>query len=319
MQMTLADKLVAVEKTHGVDLEFFGSLIMYTIADCRVKKDELQQEFLRAGIDLKYLPRNIHPRDAYRRATKVAQVNRVPLEKGEYLNLLVREVKMDQHEIIRKLVREVVNANNERLEYLPIAKFRLTQDQLSAQYEDGVQLKDVELDKIEEVLEAYEENKKCYDGPNIANLIKNILHSCNPVSIRPTGGMTFIPEQFSDIVQSVDNFINRLNEYSVSKTFKSRAYTVPVVNTEKQRRMVEESLEDQVKAESESLVKEMADLLTSGKNFRKQTIDGFIARVRSLKEMVSQYEEMLEYESDSAKGSLEIARKQALAMLEKME
>lgn len=311
------DNLVAINKQQGVDLDFIGSLIWHTISDCKITRDQVQDLFYQTGIDSKYLPKHINHRDAFRRATKIAEINRVPIEKGKYLNLLVREVKMDKEEMIRTITREVVDANNERLEYTEIIKLRLTGSNLSSEYMASVS--DIEMEQAEKVLDVYQENRKHYEGTNMRLLVKNMLSDCSPVSVRPSGGVNFVPVKHEEFAQAIKNFINGLDQYNITKTGKSQAWTVPVVNAQEQREMVEQSLEIQVKSESESLIKEMTSLIKSGNPFREKTVQGYVDRIKSLKKIVAEYEEMLEFQATSAKSALELALRQAVTLLEKVE
>jgi DNA-binding protein H-NS len=92
-----------------------------------------------------------------------------------------------------------------------------------------------------------------------------------------------------------------------------------LVDTEEQRAMVQESLEDQVKAASKALTDEMANLLHQANQGKKKitsaTIDNYLARVQELKAMVAEYQEMLEVEMVGAQANLGLARAQAMKLL----
>lgn len=317
MSNAVTEKLVAVEAQQGVSLNFIGSLMWYTISDCKVSKDELQGMFLRTGISFQHLPRSINHRDAFRRATRVAEANRVPAEKGRHINYLVREVKMDEKELIRTITREVVDANNERLEYTEIVKLRLSGDNLSV--EPSAAATPGEVDNASKVVTVYHENMEHYDGSNMRTLVKNLLYRCDPVSVRPSGGVYYTPVKHEQFVQAIKSFINELEQFNVTVAGKSQAWTIPVVDASEQRAMVKQSLEDQMSRESQSLINEMAEIIKGGKPFRQKTAQGYIDRVKDLRKMVTEYEESLEFQAISAKSALEIAMKQAVILLEKAE
>src|SRR5690554_103584 len=108
------DTLVAVEKITGAKIDFIGSLLWYTVTDCRISSSELSRLFAESGFSSTFLPKPINVRDAFRRSTKDVEIVKHPIngDNKKYLNLLVREVKMDKTVIVRQLVREVVDSEN---------------------------------------------------------------------------------------------------------------------------------------------------------------------------------------------------------------
>jgi hypothetical protein len=90
--------------------------------------------------------------------------------------------------------------------------------------------------------------------------------------------------------------------------------TVPLVDREEYREVIAESLEDFVQKEARSLVEEMASL-RGQEGVGKRRAEGILGRVRSLKDSVKEYEELLETRSTEARANLEVASKQARALL----
>jgi len=310
------ENLVAVEKIVGTKAEFIGQLLWYTLTDCRITREELSREFDNYGIDKKYLPRPINNRDAFRRSTGAAEVKRYPLQEGKkYLNLLVREVKVDNDEIVRQVVREVVDAKNKRLSYKPIVSLRLTEDVFAADVHES--LSEFEQKCIDKVTKQYGVNKNHYEGSHIRATVKAILSDCYPISVRPSGGVLFVPKQHEETIEGVKNIIRAMNHYSVT-SFDSRAWTVPVVDLNEQREMVEASLEDQVRKESDDLIKDMKKALGQDK-VGSRAVQTFVNRAKGLRTLVEQYEEMLEFESAKAQSAIEIVMQQAMALMEKVD
>lgn len=302
------------------EANFLGRILWFTISDMKVSHEQLKTAFNNAGIDEKYLPKPISPRDAFRRATKVAEAKRIKLSDDQYLNLLVREVKMSDDEIIRQLVREVVDSKNVRLEYLPVANLVLKDD------------KDFEAYKLPAVGSLYKEEniallkvgnefdccKDNYNGRHVRELVQNILNSCDPVSVRPSGGVYFTPEKYSSTVQALSDLVRELSQYSID-TERSRLYSIPVIDAVEHRVMVTESLEDQVKNDSQSLVAEMAKILKDGKTITPKLAEQYINRVKQLRETVKKYEDMLQTEILGTQSAMDIAMQQAKKLLDNVE
>lgn len=302
------------------EANFLGRILWFTVSEMRVSADQLKAAFQNAGIDEKYLPKPISPRDAFRRATKVAEAKRIKLDNDRYLNLLVREVKMSDDEIVRQLVREVVDSKNVRLEYLPVANMKLVNDtdfitEPIVPRHDLYNDEDIALLKVENEFDRCKDN---YNGRHVRELVQNILNGCRPVAVRPSGGVYFVPEEFADAVQALSNMIRELSQYSIDAE-RSRMYHVPVIDVQEHRVMVAESLEDQVKNDSQSLIAEMAKILKDGRNITQKTAEQYINKVKDLKKMVAKYEDMLNTEILNVQECMNIALEQAKKLLENVE
>ena len=313
------DNLLVLDNKQ-FEANFLGRILWFTISDCRINYSQLETAFNNAGIDEKYLPKPISPRDAFRRATKIAEAKRVKLDNDRYLNLLVREVKMSDDEIVRQLVREVVDSKNVRLEYLPAANMKLVNDtdfitEPIVPRHDLYNDEDIALLKVENEFDRCKDN---YNGRHVRELVQNILNGCRPVAVRPSGGVYFVPEEFADTVQALSNMIRELSQYSIDVE-RSRMYHVPVIDVQEHRVMVAESLEDQVKSNSQSLISEMANILKSGRNITMKTAEQYIQKVKSLKKMVAEYEDMLNTEILNVQECMNIALEQAKKLLENVE
>ncbi|MFZ5633592.1 MAG: hypothetical protein ACOY40_12170 [Bacillota bacterium] len=99
-------------------------------------------------------------------------------------------------------------------------------------------------------------------------------------------------------------------------SYRSSLYSIDVLDTDEYRKMVEESLEDQIAHESESLVKEMAGILENDeKTLTQPAAQKFIERVQELDKLVANYEDMLQTQIISAQANVKLAMQQAMALL----
>jgi hypothetical protein len=313
------ESLVALEKA-GVDVQFLGSLLWFTIADLRVTREELAAAIHEAGVDQKYLPRPISPRDAFRRATKRVEMKEYPLGDGRFLNLLVRDVAQDREKIVRHVVREIRDKQNVRLQFLPVVDLRLLEDDLGATLAiiPMTDLMDDERRAVERFRKDFEAEKMSYNGGTVRDIIMEVLQDCDPVKVRPSGGVYFTPEEHGEKIEALKRLVGELAQYNTNG-HKSTLWSIPVINAEEQKEMLQESLEDQVRADSASLVMEMLDLIEGGK--RKITpalAQQYIERVQRLGNLVGKYEEMLQVQTVSAKANYELAMGQAIALLSRV-
>jgi hypothetical protein len=317
------DNLVAMERS-GVDVQFLGSLVWFTISDCRVVRDDLAAAFDEAGIDQKYLPKPISPRDAFRRATKRIEMKEIPIgdaSEEKFLNLLIRDVRQNKDVIVRHVVREIRDRQNTRLQHLAVADLRLTeQGKYSAL---GMQplatLLKEEAAAIDAFMVDYDIEQENYNGRTVRDIIWSVLRDCDPVNVRPSGGVYFTPEEHREKIDSLKRLVSILSKHNTNG-HKSSLWSIPVINADEQKEMLQESLEDQVREDSQVLVKEMVDLLgdSAKRKVTKALAQQYIERVQRLGNLVDKYEQTLQYEAVSAKSNYELAMQQAVTLLAKV-
>lgn len=314
--MVKVENLIAINNAR-VEVAYLGSLVWFTISDLRITREQLAEAFAQAGIDKAHLPKPICPRDAFRRASSNAELKNWELGGDIRMNILIREVKADGKTIIRQAVRELVDKNNVRLQYQPYAQLELQGEEINVKWLNPVEAK-VEADTVEKIKRDYQTEKESYNGRTIRDIITNVLRECNPVAVRPSGGVYFVPQQYEDAVRALQKLVKALAQHSITDR-KSQLWTVPVIDAEEQREMLQTSLEEQVASEAKSLLEEMTRIIKTGQRLTKSMTQKYIERVRELSNLVKEYEEMLETQAIAARANLEVVQAQAMALLEKAE
>lgn len=340
-----AERLLATRGPEGdkEPTEYLGWLVWYSSSDVRIMRDELEEALKKSGLDAKYLPGPINARDAFRRASTIEVDKRFPLEGNRFLNLLVREVTTGKREetqpvqtgrktrsdnkpdeLVRQVVREIVDARNRRLDYRPVAQLTLEEDgrvtttYLTQSTDGKIDLYQQERDLLRQVVDDYKVNQEHYSGQHIRMLTKEVLGDTRPVAVRPTGGVYFVRREFEPIVSSLKTLLNdHINPKT--ETRRTKLYRVPVIDSEEQRANVQESLEEQVKTETKSLIEEMGEILKEHKAITKGRAQQYMERARALTSMVNEYEELLESELVGTKALLDATRQQAATLLRRVE
>lgn len=311
--MVKIENLKAIQGGEKVEIEYLGSLVWSTVSDIlNIPIDDVKNALTEVGLD-KFMPRPINPRHAFRRVTKAFEIKKSPYGKDNYVNLLVRDVKYEGGEIVRQLVREVVDGQNKRLDYKPVLQLEIGENDQIAITPLVKNLIPAEQAVVEQLPKAHEEALHNFDGTHIRYMFSNIMQQCNPVSVRPNGGVSFIPQKYAQRVNAAKALAKRLNGYSGNV----RMWSVPVIDATEHREMVEESLEEQITAGSLSLIEEMKTVMQdSSRGPTTRMAKGFADRVRKLKDAVTEYEELLETQATKARADLELAQVQAVKMME---
>ena len=322
-----ADKvdLAALAGTEPNDRsELLGHLFWFTISGLAMTRQQLEACLDAAGISPAMLPGPIRDCDAFRRATTAVERKRVEADgKDLFWNLLVREVRSNSHEVVRHLVVETVDARNVRLGYADLRSLRLNRP--------GHGIEQADLDcaaapgawaladrATAEALHLYQECLTHYNDRHIREALAAILGPGEPVCVRPSGGVYFIPRRHQELLLRARALVRSLDPYSIAGG-RSRLYHVPVVDGSDQREMVEISLEEQVQAELRRLTTEMADLLKAGKAIRPATADGYIQRIRALGKQTATYRELLQTDLVELEAAVDLVREQGMVLLARAE
>ena len=124
-------------------------------------------------------------------------------------------------EIVRHLVVETIDKNNQSLHYDPeVAIMRFEKETANIFYTSKTS-KAKEL--AEKVKEIYPRCLNNYGSRHIRELVSKILASMGPIPVRPTGGVYFVPAKHEAKLLNLLNFLKKIG--------KSEGFKVPLVNS----------------------------------------------------------------------------------------
>ena len=317
--MVKVENLKAIEGGKAVEIEYLGSLLWMSVSNSvKIKAPELEMELKGLGLE-EFMPRKINPRDAFRRATRDVEVKREQYGEGTYINLLVRPVKTVGEVMVRQLVREVVDGQNTQLAYEPVVQFEIRDDGTHVISPLVADLHEKEQSAMESVGPLYEEAMTTYEGDHLRRLIERVLNKCAPISVRPSGGVHFIPQKHVDDMDTLKVLVKKLASYE-EKQGATRIWSVPVIDAEEHREMVEESLENQVMDGTLNMIEEMKKLVQdSSREVQTTTIQQYVYQIKKMNALVGDYEEMLEFQATQARENLELAHHLAMKLMGKVE
>lgn len=283
-----------------------GLLVWYTVGSLEISRDSIAKLFDEIGIDRAYLPREISPRNAFRRAMKKFETTGVPLENGYNVNYLPRLVKGGREKIIYHIVKEVVDPQNVRLSYEPIIEVSYN-DRLSV---TGMMKLTVEEYNMEaEIAPAVSHCINHYGSEAVRQIFRRITEKCCRVMLRESGGVYFIPEAYGDEVTKMEKFAEKMEDFSVSD-WTTRVYSLPVNRETKNVQMVTDHLDKDIGQEAARILDEIDKCAKPSKRAR----DAMVKKVQDLKDKLTLYEDQLGI-IVNAKVDLEAASKKIMRML----
>lgn len=319
-------------------LALLGYLFWFSVSEMAVGRVALIGAMEDSGLDLRFAPGEASACDAFRRATSSLAKSGIQMETNSQsrlfgterrrANLLVRDVRTRGRSIIRQLVREVVDSVGGTLEHKVVAQFELSPADEIAAFPLTSELLEEERDLLSKARPAFEEARRSYDSGAVRRMVFRVISECSPVALRSSGGVYFVPATHEPAIRCVERFVaelkDRLKQREAEESERrglerTLVMAVELVDREDYRDAIAASLDEQVDREANALIREMADVLSRQRSITKRRQEDFFARVRSLKKAVSEYEALLEREVSDARANLELAQREAVSMLSKIE
>lgn len=289
-----------------------GHLVWYGLRDVRIGRQDLQDLLNSAGIGSFSMPPEIRPPDAFRRATTSIST-RTPkdLGNGKFENIMVRDVYSDSKEIVRHIIREETDSQNKRINYGKIGQvvYNRVLEKMSVginpQYEHHKN----------KIIQVYNELVEYYTGKHIRDMVYKMVHDTNPVNVRPAGGVYFVANTYTGTVESLETFVASINRYGVTGTDEAVFESVPMLDIEKQRKLIFDKYESQCSISVEATLGELAQLLKADKAPSPKIKTNYVNKVKELKQGISKYEDLLERDMECSRLKCQLLQDQVKQLL----
>ncbi len=245
---------------------------------------------------------------------------------------MVRDVRTSGVELVRHVVRETVDSENKRLSYEPVYELSLAGGSRPESLPTGApeavpvvaaralvdDVLDEERKLVEEVARSFEVERERYDSRAVRRLVTAILRDASPVNLTESGGVYFVPRDGGPTVRSLETLVEAVRELAPGGR-RSKFETHYFVDKEEYREDLEDHLEEQIRDEASSLIDELSGILRGTSKITAKRQEGFIERFRGLKKTVEKYRGLLESELKGTSTNLELAEKQMLEMMVRVE
>lgn len=318
--MELNGKEVGAVQAEGLTAEVLekipvlGNLTWFNLCEVEITKEDIEDLFTSIGIDEKFMPQAIKPENAFKRATSLMNKQwrnkSVPIdgEDGKYYTFMVRDVASKMGKIVRHVVAEVRDETNEQLSYKDVGKFvyKHSNQQMEVSTEPGWE------SVVSEAQTTFANKLKFYENAHVRQIVLNMLNSTDPISVRPTGGVFFVPDGGSQVLGQMGEFIEALNDYAPADVATPASLdSVLVMDVEQQRKMISNRFDAQVQTDADKMIAEMAEFLTDEKKVvKKATLQRFLSGYNDTKDAVKTYEELLKKDMTFATTQLDLMKHQ---------
>jgi hypothetical protein len=301
--------LTAVKQNDQLNPDnLLGYLEFHALPDLQIRKDDLATLWKKHGLPHEFLPGEIRPCDAFRRATTAAQGEvQANWNGGSQYNarLLVREVKSDAGEIVRLLVREIVDSKNEVLDYGTAGKITFMRNSGTVKTEctwgllseygyDGV---------LRKMSDTYNDFTAFHSRDTVRNLTTRVLRSTNPVSIVSHSSGKFVPKRSKAMLSNLKGLPQDLRKYA--KEQDCGMEILPIIDTKDQRELVARRASIELTGELDEVMSDFADYLKKNEGLEMDAAQRLIGKAVDIQERALEYEKLVSVRLGVLRSQLE--------------
>jgi hypothetical protein len=294
----------ALNELDSSDARIIGYLVWYSIFDADIPREHLEELLHECNLE-QYMLNSIHPNDAFRRAAKSIEKkskNEDNNYSGVTQNYLVSGFDTTT-EIVRHLVVETIDKNNQSLHYDPetaVIKFEKETENIS------YSSKTARAASIaEEVKDMYFHCLNYYGSRHIRELVSKVLASMAPIPVRPTGGVFFVPAKHEAKLINLLSLIKKIGE--------SEGFKVPLVNSLENKDMVRLKLDTHIRA----AIQESANFLRSGSD-NGAVGKKALTNIQEILKNFSDYEDACSLSLEEMNDMTGILKKQAAVIIDRI-
>jgi hypothetical protein len=313
-----------------------GYVVVYSIYDRRIKREELERWFDELALDPAFLPPPIRPVDAFEKVTgptgvrasysldPAADPKRRPAGKIQEATLMVRHVRRDEQRIIRHLIREVRDETKTSLNYdsrladcvflrgagqtaeaggggtLEITPIHAAISELPSPERANVH------SLLQKISDSYARHCVYLTGDRVRSLIRAYVENLNAIKVRPTGGVYFVHHIHADTLARLRELTDRMGAGS----YLAR---IPIPDVDEMREMVINAFTTKAKEDLDKLAVDIAAAQTTGAS--KTTTHKLYRRYQALQASTSQHSELLSTSLDDTDAALHLVQIQLSGLL----
>lgn len=328
--MSNINSVADILNEHGDldDTVLLGRIVLFTITDEQITRQDLENRFLALGLDTDMLPPEIKPIDAFKKATSEAK-EKYPLPGGREAIVLCREVTSNSEYVRRQITREVKDAKARTLSYSKAIDCTFYRARTAADANgkqkvqkgservqikiDPTDLDQAELSAVRQIAQNIENRYQQYynhlDGNRLRATVRDYLKHLNAVEIK--GGVYFVHIKHSDELKQLQTLVDGLGGGCMM-------HSIPLVDIERERKMVALAFEREASQSLQDIAHECAELKANRKSISPTAYARIKERYDEVVEKANEHMVTLQVSHDITGASAEVALKALLDLQEEM-
>ncbi|MEU9480772.1 DUF6744 family protein [Streptomyces sp. NPDC048191] len=319
-----------------------GHLVLYSIFDGLVTRDDLEGWFRELELDEALLPPPLRNVDAFERVTGPDGVRvTYPLDdpnatgpasrhgrrrgRNQLVNsatLMVRPVRRDGEQIVRHVVREVRDEETTSLEYDPrlaVCTFHRDNTQGSPEGAGTLEIRpdnaaiarlpEAEQTNVRRMLADIEDTyrRRCtyLTSDKLRSVIRRYVEHLGAIRVRPTGGVYFVHRQHAQTLGALRNLVRHFGKGS-------HLVRVPLPDQDEMREMIITAFTTKAKDELDALAQDIAAAQREGK---ADDAAKLFERFQALRDTTDEHSALLSASLDDTRAALDLVKIQLGGLL----
>ncbi|MFE4263441.1 DUF6744 family protein [Streptomyces sp. NPDC056883] len=330
------------EAMDGEGTPLLGHLVLYSIFDGKVTRDDLVDWFTELELDENLLPPPVRPVDAFERVTGPDGVRvTYPLDdpsatgpaskRGQRRSrtqlvktatLMVRPVRRDGGQIVRHVVREVRDEEQTSLKYdtrLATCTFERDNSENSPEgagtltIEENrsaiAKLPEAEQTTVRQMLTdvnaSFRHRCTYLTSDKLRSVVRRYVEYLSAIRVRPTGGVYFVHRQHAQALGALRELVGRFGQGS-------HLVRVPLPDQDEMREMIIIAFTTKAKEELDALA---MDIAVAQRNGKAEDARKLYDRFTELQAATNEHSELLSTSLDDTRASLQLVKIQLGGLL----
>ncbi len=292
---------------NAVDQDLLGEVGWWTLSqNSQITHEDLVKLFDQHGFDKDLIPKPVAPKRAFRRAIEDARqqfagevfIPKIDKDGNDISWTTIQRVKVDDDLHEHAFHQETAV----RFIYIPGRKGQEEDGVITTDFDAGQDPQEVDslvAEVVRKIKESYYRHRKVLSMNDLRTTIKRVLDSGLAMRIRRDGGVYFVPQQHTGVV-------NALQEILVQIDCRWDSYPIPVGQKSKVKINFMEAFEDEVHgfmtAFKATIFKESGGMKAG---LRSSTVARKLTEFNELKDKLEVYEELLSFKADDTRSKME--------------
>lgn len=297
-----------------------GRIVLFTITEEKVKRDDLVRWFAELDLDEKLLPMENKAVDAFKKATSDTK-DTYPMSKERTAYALCRDVTSNGDYIRRQITREIKNAAKKQLSYdelISVTFYRALRadDQGSARLtvtpnptwsasEEWPYIKQIAAD----IYARYESYLQYLDSQKVRAMVRGYLKKLNAIEIK--GGVYFVHASRDDELSRLSELVDRLGGGC-------QMHQIPMLDLQRERAFIVRTFEREAAQTLNDVTKEIEEIAAGRTTVTPSTYARLKAKFDEVMANAEEHMLTLEISQDSTEAAAEIALKALTGLADRM-
>lgn len=312
---------------QGQNVPILGFITWLSTPQAFVPTDIYIEAYERLGLPKEELLKPTSVADAYSLASSGLEIKRKKgkVEENEetFRNVLVTEITNTPKLAIRKIVVQTIDpsvaGSDDDIVHSVEGIIRLDKEKNEITFEN---LKnDPILEDLKRKFYAdYQLYRTHFHSQKIRGPLTRLIKRMDPVKIKKTGGVYFVPYQYEEPLDRLGKFIEVLNKHAKSIDQEPFEFImVEVAGKQEMIEMVRRAYEAEMLADIQEHQNELRVLLEGSGKIDKRTVFRMFDRIKEMQKKASTYRQLLSEKVMQLDTHFEILKQQANALLEKVD